>query len=143
MLLKPKKFKNFKIKKGNMKSLNFKSKNLIKGNFGLKALEYTRLTSKQIETLYKIVKKKLQKKSKIYINIFPDIFVTKKKKNFRMGKGKGDLKSWICKIKPGKILFEINDNNINSNKKFILKALKIGSSKLSIKTKIIYLKKLK
>lgn len=137
MLLKPKKFKNFKIKKNRLHGYNYNSKNLMKGNFGLKALDYARLTSKQIETVYMAINKVLQKQAKVYINIFPDISVTSKSIASRMGKGKGDIKYWVCLIKPGKILFEISDTNI----KIAKKALKYGASKLPIKTKIIELKK--
>lgn len=137
MLLKPKKFKNFKIKKNRLHGYNYNSKNLTKGNFGLKALDYTRLTSKQIETAYMAINKMLQKQAKVYINIFPDICVTSKSIASRMGKGKGDIKYWVCLIKPGKILFEISDINI----KIAKKALEYGASKLPIDTKIIELKK--
>ena len=109
MLLKPKKFKNYKIKKNRLHGLNYNSKNLTNGTFGLKALDYTRLTSKQIETTYMAIKKMLQKQGKVYINIFPDVSVTSKSIASRMGKGKGDIKYWVCLIKPGKILFEISD----------------------------------
>ena len=109
MLLKPKKFKNYKIKKNRLHGLNYNSKNLTNGTFGLKALDYTRLTSKQIETTYMAINKMLQKQGKVYINVFPDVSVTSKSIASRMGKGKGDIKYWVCLIKPGKILFEISD----------------------------------
>lgn len=137
MLLKPKKFKNFKIKKNRLHGLNFNSKNLTKGCYGLKALDYTRLTSKQIETVYMAINRMLFKQAKVYINIFPDISVTSKNIDSRMGKGKGDIKYWVCLVKPGKILFEISDiyDDIAYN------ALTYGASKLGIKTKIVKLKK--
>lgn len=137
MLLKPKKFKNYKIKKNRLHGLNYNSKNLTKGIYGLKALDYTRLTSKQIETIYMAINKMLQKQAKVYINIFPDVSVTSKSIASRMGKGKGDIKYWVCLVKPGKILFEISD----VNKDIAYKALSYGASKLSIPTKIIELKK--
>lgn len=137
MLLKPKKYKNFKIKKNRLHGLNYNSKNLTKGVYGLKALDYTRLTSKQIETVYIAINKILQKQAKVYINIFPDVSVTSKSIASRMGKGKGDIKYWVCLIKPGKILFEVSscDKNIAFN------ALHYGASKLSISTKIVKLQK--
>lgn len=132
---------NNKIKKGKLKSLNFKTKILKKGNFGLKSLDYGRLTSKQIETMYMSLNKKLQKTGKIYINIIPNIPVTRKGNNSRMGKGKGNIKYWICKIQPGKILFEIN--YISTNLNILLNAINYSASKLPFKTKIIILKKFK
>ena len=138
MLLKPKKFKNYKIKKNRLHGLNYNSKNLTNGTFGLKALDYTRLTSKQIETTYMAINKMLQKQGKVYINVFPDISVTSKSIASRMGKGKGDIKYWVCLIKPGKILFEISDVDDT----VAYKALKYGASKLPILTKIVKLQKI-
>ena len=85
MLLKPKKFKNFKIKKNRLHGLNYNSKILTKGSYGLKALDYTRLTSKQIETVYIAINRMLNKQGRVYINIFPDISVTSKIIDSRMG----------------------------------------------------------
>lgn len=133
MLLKPKKFKNFKVKKNRLHGLNYNTKNLIKGNYGLKALDYARLTSKQIETAYMAINKILQKQAKVYINIFPDTPITSKSIASRMGKGKGDIKNWVCLIKPGKILFEISDVSEDIAKK----ALNYGISKLTINCKIV------
>ena len=137
MLLKPKKFKNYKVKKNRLHGLNYNSKNLTKGSYGLKALDYARLTSKQIETTYMAINKILQKQAKVYINIFPDTPITSKSIASRMGKGKGDIKYWVCLVKPGKILFEISDVYEN----VAYKALTYGASKLRIKTKIVNLKK--
>lgn len=133
MLLKPKKFKNFKVKKNRLHGLNYNTKNLTKGNYGLKALDYARLTSKQIETTYMAINKILQKQAKVYINIFPDTPITSKSTASRMGKGKGDIKNWVCLIKPGKILFEISDVSEDIAKK----ALNYGISKLTINCKIV------
>lgn len=133
MLLKPKKFKNFKVKKNRLHGLNYNTKNLTKGNYGLKALDYARLTSKQIETTYMAINKILQKQAKVYINIFPDTPITSKSIASRMGKGKGDIKNWVCLIKPGKILFEISDVSEDVAKK----ALHYGISKLTINCKIV------
>ena len=132
MLLKPKKFKNFKVKKNRLHGLNYNTKNLTKGNYGLKALDYARLTSKQIETTYMAINKILQKQAKVY-NIFPDTPITSKSIASRMGKGKGDIKNWVCLIKPGKILFEISDVSEDIAKK----ALNYGISKLTINCKIV------
>ena len=131
--MKPKKFKNFKVKKNRLHGLNYNTKNLTKGNYGLKALDYARLTSKQIETTYMAINKILQKQAKVYINIFPDTPITSKSIASRMGKGKGDIKNWVCLIKPRKILFEISDVSEDIAKK----ALNYGISKLTINCKIV------
>ena len=122
MLLKPRRTKQYKIHKNRLHGLNYNSKILTKGVYGLKALDYTRLTSKQIETSF---------------IVFPDISVTTKNIDSRMGKGKGDIKFWICAIKPGKILFEVSDIDAT----IAYAALQYGASKLRIRTKIIQLKK--
>lgn len=137
MLLKPKKFKNFKVKKNRLHGFNYNSKVLTKGYYGLKALDYTRLTAKQIETVYLAINKILQKQAKVYINVFPNTPVTSKSIASRMGKGKGDIKSWVCLVKPGKILFEVS----YINEDIAVKALNYGASKLRINSKIIKLKK--
>ena len=137
MLLRPKKFKNYKIKKNRLHGLNYNSKILTKGSYGLKALDYARLTSKQIETVYMAINRMLNKQGRVYINIFPDISVTSKNIDSRMGKGKGDIKFWVCPIRPGKVLFEISDVYEN----IACTALTYGASKLNIKTKIVKLKK--
>lgn len=137
MLLKPKKFKNYKVKKNRLHGLNYNSKNLTKGHYGLKALDYTRLTSKQIETVYMAINRILQKEAKVYINIFPDTPITSKNIASRMGKGKGDIKNWVCLIKPGKIMFEIS----NISEDIAYKALNYGASKLTISCKIVKFKK--
>lgn len=137
MLLKPRKFKNYKIRKNRLHGLNYHSKDLTKGFFGLKALDFTRLSAKQIETCYIAINKVLQKQAKVYVNIFPDMSVTSKSIASRMGKGKGDIKYWVCFIKPGKILFEISKTDFY----IANKALEYGASKLPIKTKIVKLQK--
>ena len=83
------------------------------------------------------INRMLNKQGRVYINIFPDISVTSKNIDSRMGKGKGDIKFWICPIRPGKILFEISDVYEN----IAYDALTYGASKLNIKTKIVKLKK--
>jgi len=83
------------------------------------------------------INKILQKQAKVYINIFPDTPITSKSIASRMGKGKGDIKNWVCLIKPGKILFEISD----ISEDIAYKALAYGASKLTINCKIVKFKK--
>ena len=95
MLLKPKKFKNFKIKKNRLHGLNYNSKILTKGSYGLKALDYTRLTSKQIETTYMAINRFLDKQTKVYINVFPDVSVTSKNIDSRMEIGRASCRERV------------------------------------------------
>ena len=133
MLLKPKKFKNYKVKKNRLHGLNYNSKNLTKGSYGLKALDYTRLTSKQIETTYMAINKILQKQAKVYINIFPDTPITSKSIASRMGKGKGAVEYWVAAVKPGRVMFEM----AGIPEETAREALRLAMNKLPIKCKFV------
>ena len=133
MLLKPKKFKNYKVKKNRLHGLNYNSKNLTKGSYGLKALDYARLTSKQIETTYMAINKILQKQAKVYINIFPDTPITSKSIASRMGKGKGALEYWVAVVKPGRVMFEIS----GVSEEVAREALRLATHKLPVKCKVV------
>ena len=103
------------------------------GSVGLKALSYNSLTSKQIETLRQSINKVVKKTGKIIIKPFPNVPVSKKPIEVRMGKGKGAVDHWVFKVKPGYILCEIVTDQIE----IAVKALVMVKKKLSIKTKII------
>ena len=133
MNLQPKKFKYKKVHKKKIRPLNFKSNKLSYGNFGLKSLECGYITSKQIESTRQAISRKIKRKGKIWIKIFPHTPFTKKPSEIRMGKGTGNINYWGIKIKGGTVLFEI----IGIKKKKAVKALKTGKAKLPIKTKII------
>ena len=111
--------------KGNF-SLNF-------GNYGLKALEPERITSRQIEAARKAITRHLKRAGRFWIRIFPDLPVTKKPAEVRMGKGKGSVEFWACRIKPGRIMFEVDGVSINEAKK----AMELASAKLPIKCKFV------
>lgn len=131
MILQPKKTKYQKVRKGKLNKFVYKS-NLHFGTFGLKALESGLITAKQLEAARQAITRKIKKRGKIWIKIFPNIPVTKKPTEIRMGKGKGNVSHWVSKIRGGSILFEI----VGVNKKTAQKAFKTGSAKLPIKTQI-------
>lgn len=133
MLSQPRKTKFKKFFKGRIKGFEHKSNKLIYGSYGLKALEIGRINSKQIEAVRRVLSRKLKRLGKIHIRIFPNIPVTKKPIEIRMGKGKGSVDNWVAKIKPGQILFEIQ--GIKDN--LCLSALKSAVHKLSVLTVII------
>lgn len=133
MLLQPKATKYKKIQKGTFKKLEYKSNNLNFGTVGLKALESGIISSKQIESARQAINRKLNKKGKIWIRIFPNYPITKKPIEVRMGKGKGSVSYWGAKISGGHILFEMC--GISFTKAFY--AFNAGRYKLPIKTKII------
>jgi len=120
VLLQPKKFKYKKLRKGKLKKFVYNSK-LNFGLIGLKSTESGLITSKQIESARQAISRKIKKKGgKIWIKIFPNIPITKKPNEVRMGKGKGNLSHWAAKIRGGSIIFEIG----GVNKKIAIKAFR-------------------
>lgn len=134
MLLQPKKTKYKKLKKGKLPKLNFKSNQLKFGTTGLKSVESGIISSRQIEAARQAINRKMKRKGKLWIRIFPSIPVTQKPTAVRMGKGKGSVNHWVAKVGAGTVLFELcGISNFVS-----ISALKTGSAKLSLKTKVIY-----
>ncbi len=103
------------------------------GDFGLKALEVGWVTSKQIEAARIALTRKIKRGGKVWIRIFPDKPITVKPAETRMGKGKGSPEYWVAVVKPGRIMFEIE----GIDEPLSRAALKLASSKLPIKTKIV------
>jgi len=136
-MLLPSKTKYRKSQKGGKKILgNSKSgTNLHYGCFGLKALEPCKLNSKQIESARKVLSRYMKRSGKLWITVFPHIPVTKKPAEVRMGSGKGSVEYYISKIKPGRVIFEIDGVDETSSRIALNKA----SAKLPFKTKIINL----
>lgn len=133
-MLSPKKIKHQKQFKGKLVGKITKSNNIIYGKYALKVLEETRLTSRQIEATRKTIIRKMKRLGFLWTRIFPDIPLTSKPTENRMGKGKGSFFCWIAKVKKGQILYEISGISLENAKKI----LKSGSNKLPIKTKFIY-----
>jgi len=103
------------------------------GSFGLKALQPERITSRQIESARKAITRCLKRAGKMWVRIFPDVPVSKKPAEVRMGKGKGANEYWACKVKPGRIMFEVDGVNIDEARK----ALLLAAAKLPIKCKFV------
>lgn len=133
----PPNIKKFKKKhKFSIKGQN-KNNNLLLGQYGLKAIENGYLTVQQIESARKAIVKQIKKIAKVYVKIKPNLGITQKPAETRMGKGKGNIVKWVCAIKQGKILFEIKPINF-INKLTEQKAkevLVLGGDKLPLKTK--------
>ena len=107
--------------------------NLNYGSYGLKAMEPERITSRQIESARKAITRHLKRAGRMWIRIFPDVPVSKKPAEVRMGKGKGSNEYWACRVKPGRIMFEVDGVSEQIAKEALYKA----SAKLPIKTKFI------
>ena len=132
-MLQPKRTKYRKAHKGRVHgnakggySLNF-------GAFGLKAVEPARMTARQIEAARRTITRHLKRVGRVWIRIFPDVPVSKKPAEVRMGSGKGTPEFWICRIKPGRILFEID----GVSRAIAQEAFELAGAKLPIKTKVI------
>ena len=133
MLLQPKKTKYKKNKKGSIPKLSFNATKLNFGTIGLKAMQPDRITARQIEAARRAITRHIKRQGRVWIRVFPDVPVSQKPTEVRMGKGKGSVSHWVAKVGAGTILFEIcGVNTFNS-----ISALKTGSAKLAIKTKII------
>jgi large subunit ribosomal protein L16 len=132
-MLLPKKTKYKKSFKGQLKGKTSKGSNIVFGKYAIKVLKEVRLTSNQIESARCVIIRKMKRLGFLWIRIFPDIPVTKKPTENRMGKGKGNVSFFVAKIKKGQILFEISGFSLEDSKKI----LKSGSNKLPVKTKIV------
>lgn len=104
------------------------------GSIGLKSISFGRITMKQLQTIKQLLNKQLKKKGRLKLNIFPQTPISKKPLEIRMGKGKGAVDHWVCKIKPGIILLEIETDFIP----IAIKALELIRIRISLTTKIIY-----
>lgn len=131
MFLQPNKVKYKKIKKGKLCKFSYKN-NLDFGTIGLKALESGYISARQLESARQAMSRKIKKKGKLWIKIFPNLPVTKKPTEVRMGKGKGNVSHWVAKIKGGAVLFEV----CGINRKNAIKAFKTGGAKLPVRTQI-------
>jgi len=103
------------------------------GSFGLKALEYGRITSNEIEAARKVMARYATKSGKVWIRIFPDRPYTQKPPEVKLGKGKGDPVGFVAEVRPGRIIFEID----GVDQKVAVEALRKAGTKLSISTRIV------
>ena len=132
-MLQPKKTKYRKAHKGRIRGKAKDGTTLNFGSYGLKALTAERVTSRQIEAARRAITRHMKRAGKVWIRIFPDVPVSKKPTEVRMGKGKGTPEYWAARVKPGRVMFEID--GVPSD--IAHTALNLGSSKLPLQTKII------
>ncbi len=103
------------------------------GQFGLKALEPERVTARQIEAARRAITRQMKRAGRVWIRIFPDVPVSKKPTEVRMGKGKGSVEFWAAKVKPGRVMFEIDGVGEDVAKE----ALRLAAMKLPIKCRFV------
>ncbi|EJW20617.1 50S ribosomal protein L16 [alpha proteobacterium IMCC14465] len=132
-MLQPKRTKYRKAHKGRIKgnakggtALNF-------GAFGLKATTPERVTSRQIEAARRVITRHMKRAGRVWIRIFPDVPVSKKPTEIRMGKGKGSPEYWACRVKPGRIMFEVDGVPAS----VAHEALKLAAAKLPVQTRVV------
>ncbi len=132
-MLQPKKTKFRRVQKGKMKGLAHRGNQLAFGTFGIKALQETWLTGRQIEAARVAVTRHMQRQGQIWIRVFPDKPITKKPAEVRMGKGKGAPEAFVAPITPGRILIEAEGVPFEVAKE----ALRLAAQKLPVTTKFI------
>ena len=132
-MLQPTRTKYRKAHKGRIHGRASRGESLNYGAYGLKAMEPERIISKQIEAARVSLTRFMKRTGKVWLRIFPNIPVSKKPTEVRMGKGKGSPEYWVCRVKPGRIIFEIDGVSESVAREALYKA----STKLPIKTKFV------
>ena len=132
-MLQPKRTKFRKAHKGRIKGKAKGGSDLNFGAYGIKALEPERITARQIEAARRAITRHMKRAGRVWIRIFPDVPVSKKPTEVRMGKGKGSVEFWAAKVKPGRIMFEID----GVDEVVAKEALRLAAMKLPIKCRFI------
>ena len=132
-MLQPKKTKFRKQHKGRIHGLAKGGFAVNFGSYALKATEPERITARQIEAARRALTRHMKRQGRVWIRIFPDVPVTAKPIEVRMGKGKGSVDRWVAKVKPGRIMFEVDGVNVNDARK----AMTLAAAKLPIKCKFV------
>ena len=132
-MLQPTRTKFRKAHKGRIHGHASRCNKMNYGSFGLKALQPERVISKQIEAARVALTRYMKRQGRVWTRIFPNIPVSKKPTEVRMGKGKGSPEFWACRVKPGRIMFEVDGVNIEDAKK----AMTLAAAKLPIKCKFV------
>src|SRR6266478_561970 len=132
-MLQPVRTKFRKQHKGRIRGFATSAVSLHFGQYGLKALEPERVTARQIEAARRALTRHMKRSGQVWIRIFPDVPVTKKPLEVRMGSGKGTPEYWVARVKPGRILFEVD----GVSESLAREALELAAAKLPIKTRFV------
>jgi large subunit ribosomal protein L16 len=132
-MLQPKRTKFRKAFKGRIHGVAKGGTDLNFGAFGLKAVEPDRVTARQIEAARRAITRQMKRQGRVWIRVFPDVPVSAKPTEVRMGKGKGSPEYWACRVKPGRIMFELD----GVPEDVAREALRLGAAKLPIKTRFV------
>lgn len=132
-MLQPKRTKFRKQQKGRNRGLATSGAKVSFGEYGLKALDRGRITARQIEAARRAMTRYVKRGGKIWIRIFPDVPITKKPLEVRQGKGKGNVEYWVCKVQPGRMLYEME----GVDEEIAREAFRLAAAKLPIKTAFV------
>src|ERR1700760_4314767 len=132
-MMSPKKTKYRKQFKGRIHGLTKGGASLNFGSHGLKSLQPERVTARQIEAARRAITRQMKRQGRVWIRIFPDLPVSDKPAEVRMGKGKGAVEYWAARVAPGRIMFEVD----GVSAEVAHEALRLGAAKLPIKTKVV------
>ena len=132
-MLQPKRTKYRKAFKGRIHGAAKGGFNLDFGSYGLKAMEPDRVTARQIEAARRALTRHMKRAGRVWIRVFPDVPVSKKPAEVRMGSGKGSPELWVARIKPGRVMFEIDGVPVELARE----ALRLGAAKLPVRTRFV------
>jgi large subunit ribosomal protein L16 len=132
-MLQPSRTKFRKAHKGRIHGVASSGVDLAFGQFGLKAMEPERVTARQIEAARRALTRHMKRAGQVWIRVYPDVPVSKKPLEVRMGSGKGSVELWVTRVKPGRILFEVDGISAGLAKE----ALTLAAAKLPIKTRFV------
>jgi len=132
-MLQPKRTKFRKQQKGRNRGLAQSGNRVSFGEYGLKAVDRGRITSRQIEAARRAMTRHIKRGGKIWIRLFPDVPVTKKPVEVRMGKGKGNVEYWVSKVQPGSVLYEME----GVSEEVAREAFKLAAAKLPVRTTFV------
>jgi len=132
-MLQPKRTKFRKQHKGRISGMAKGGTELNFGAFGLKAVDPERVTARQIEAARRAITRHMKRAGRVWIRVFPDVPVSKKPTEVRMGKGKGTPEFWVAKVKPGRVMFEVDGVPEATARE----ALRLGAAKLPVRTRFV------
>lgn len=132
-MLSPKRTKFRKQQKGRLKGMAKGGTSLNFGSYGLKATTPGRVTARQIEAARRTITRHIKRAGRVWIRIFPDVPVSQKPAEVRMGKGKGTPEYWMCRVKPGRVMFELDGVETNTARR----AFELAAAKLPVKTRFV------
>ena len=132
-MLQPKRTKFRKQQRGRSKGAAWRGSKLSFGDFGLQAIESGNITARQIEAARRAMTRHMKRAGRVWIRVFPDVPVSQKPAEVRQGKGKGSPEFWVCRVKPGRIMFEMDGVPLAVAKR----AMELAAAKLPVKTKFV------